>query len=231
MRRDRAAGSCRHGKAAGGGRLPDAPCRQRRAPAGPGQHAAPHDRRPPRGGEDGVHLRGCAELPLPLCRRSRGVRGIQPARSERRDRPRYERGVDECSVDELGRLGFLGPALGADMEFYILMLANLIGAASLAGWLVAWAKLDGLIKKPWRFRGQRFCNALVLLATLAIGTHTVVADGEAGFGVHRLLFPVALAFRGVLAVPVGGIHIPGVIFLFNNFTRPSSRLARPLLHK
>ena len=41
------------------------------------------------------------------------------------------------------------------MDFYILMLANLIGAASLAGWLVAWAKLDGLIKKPWRFRGQR----------------------------------------------------------------------------
>jgi hypothetical protein len=27
------------------------------------------------------------------------------------------------------------------MEFFILMLANLLGAASLAGWLVAWAKL------------------------------------------------------------------------------------------
>src|SRR2546426_12826983 len=97
------------------------------------------------------------------------------------------------------------------MEFYILMLANLIGAASLAGWLVAWAKLDGLIKKPWRFRGQRFCNALVLLAALAIGTHIVVADGEAGFGRLRLFFPVGVGFWGVLAVPVGVIDKSGVI--------------------
>ena len=55
------------------------------------------------------------------------------------------------------------------MQFYILMLANLIGAASLAGWLVAWAKLDGLIKKPWRFAGQRFYSAVVFLAALEIG--------------------------------------------------------------
>jgi NAD(P) transhydrogenase subunit beta len=66
------------------------------------------------------------------------------------------------------------------MDFYILMLANLIGAASLAGWLVAWAKLDGRIKKPWRFRGQRFYNALVLLAALAIGTYIVVFNSSTG---------------------------------------------------
>ena len=103
------------------------------------------------------------------------------------------------------------------MEFYILMLANLIGAASLAGWLVAWAKLDGLIKKPWRFRGQRFCNALVLLAALAIGTHIVVADGEAGFGLIGLFFLVALAFGVMLTLPMGVTDMPVVISLFNAF--------------
>src|SRR3989442_12931006 len=94
------------------------------------------------------------------------------------------------------------------MDLYILMLANLIGAASLAGWLVAWAKLDGLIKKPWRFRGQRFCNALVLLAALAIGTHIVVAGGEAGLRRLRLFFLVARPFRAMLTMSLCRPHNP-----------------------
>jgi NAD(P) transhydrogenase subunit beta len=104
------------------------------------------------------------------------------------------------------------------MDFYVLMLANLIGAASLAGWLVAWAKLDGLIKKPWRFRGQRFCNAVVLLAALAIGTHIVVADGEAGVELVGLFFVAALAFGVMMTLPIGVTDMPVVISLFNAFT-------------
>jgi len=103
------------------------------------------------------------------------------------------------------------------MEFYILMLVNLIGAASLAGWLVAWAKLDGLIKKPWRFMGQRFYNAVILLAALAIGTYIVVADGEAGPGLIGMFFAAALAFGVMLTLPVGGTDMPVVISLFNAF--------------
>jgi len=103
------------------------------------------------------------------------------------------------------------------MDFYILMLANLIGAASLAGWLVAWAKLDGLIKKPWRFRGQRFYNAVVLLAALAIGTCIVAADGEAGLGLIGLFFVVALAFGVMMTLPIGVTDVAMVISLFNAF--------------
>jgi len=97
------------------------------------------------------------------------------------------------------------------------MLANLIGAASLAGWLVAWAKLDGRIKKPWRFRGQRFYSAVVLLAALAIGTYIVVAHGEAGYGVIGLFFVAALVFGVMVTLPIG-TDMPVVISLFNAFT-------------
>src|SRR3981189_2619979 len=96
----------------------------------------------------------------------------------------------------------------AAMDFYIVMLANLIGAASLAAWLVAWAKLYGRIKKPWRFRGQRFYSALVLLAALATGTCIVVADGEAGLGLIGLFFVAALAFGVMMTLPVGGTDMP-----------------------
>ena len=106
----------------------------------------------------------------------------------------------------------------AAMQFYTLMLANLIGTASLAGWLVAWAKLDGLIKKPWRFRGQRFYNAVVFLAALATGTSIVVADGEAGFGLIGLFFVAALAFGVMMTLPIGVTDMPVVISLFNAFT-------------
>ena len=104
------------------------------------------------------------------------------------------------------------------MDFYILMLGNLIGVASLAGWLVAWAKLDGLIKKPWRFRGQRFYSAVVFLAALAIGTYIVVAGGEAGYGVIGLFFVAALVFGVMVTLPIGGTDMPVVISLFNAFT-------------
>ena len=103
------------------------------------------------------------------------------------------------------------------MEFYILMLANLIGAASLAGWLVAWAKLDGLIKEPWRFRGQRLYNAVVFLAALAIGIYIVVAAGDAGLGLIGLFFAAALAFGVMTTLPIGGTNMPAVISLFNAF--------------
>src|ERR1700716_2223262 len=103
------------------------------------------------------------------------------------------------------------------MDFYILMLANLIGTASLAGWLVAWAKLDGLIKGPWRFRGQRFYSAVVFLAALATGTYIVVAGGEAGYGIIGLFFVAALAFGVMLTLPISGTDMPVVISRFNAF--------------
>src|SRR2546422_8522889 len=87
------------------------------------------------------------------------------------------------------------------MEFYVLMLANLIGAASLAGWLVAWAKLDGLIKKPWRFGGQRFYNVFVLLAALAFGVMTTLPIGgtgmPAGVSPFKPLLGPSVRARGV----------------------------------
>ncbi len=104
------------------------------------------------------------------------------------------------------------------MEFYILMLANLIGAASLAGWLVAWAKLDGRIKKPWRVRGQWFYSAAVLLVALAIGAYIVAAGGGAGVGLIGLFFAAALAFGVMMTLPIGATDMPVVISLFNSFT-------------
>ena len=49
---------------------------------------------------------------------------------------------------------------------------------SLSGSLIAWAKLDGVIKKPLRVRGQQAFNALVMLATLAVGGYHRLRGAE-----------------------------------------------------
>jgi NAD(P) transhydrogenase subunit beta len=53
---------------------------------------------------------------------------------------------------------FGGRAQGGT-QLVVTLLGALIGAVSLSGSLVAWAKLDGVINKPVRVRGQQVFNA------------------------------------------------------------------------
>ena len=104
------------------------------------------------------------------------------------------------------------------------MLGALIGAVSLSGSLIAWAKLDGVIKKPLRVRGQQVFNALVLLATLAVGGYIAVA-AESGADpliampvLISLFFGLALVFGVLMTLPIGGADMPVVISIYNAFT-------------
>jgi NAD(P) transhydrogenase subunit beta len=49
----------------------------------------------------------------------------------------------------------------------VTVVGALIGAISLSGSLIAWAKLDGKIDKTWRMRGQQVLNGAFFVATLA----------------------------------------------------------------
>src|ERR1700719_2576948 len=58
-------------------------------------------------------------------------------------------------------------------QLVVTLIGALIGAVSLSGSLIAWAKLDGVINKPLRVRGQQAFNGVIMLATLAIGGYIV----------------------------------------------------------
>src|SRR5580704_16410737 len=60
-------------------------------------------------------------------------------------------------------------------QLVVTLIGALIGAVSLSGSLIAWAKLDGVIHKPLRVRGQQVVNWVVLLVTLAVGGYLVFA--------------------------------------------------------
>src|SRR5580658_394035 len=53
--------------------------------------------------------------------------------------------------------------------------AGAIAAVSLSGSLIAWAKLQGVIKRPLRVKGQQALNAAVMAATLAVGACVIAA--------------------------------------------------------
>lgn len=93
----------------------------------------------------------------------------------------------------------------------------LIGSVSLTGSVIAWAKLDGKIKRPWRFRGQRLLNAAVLAAAVATGLGVIAAPALPP-ALVGLFFLAALAFGVLMTLPIGGADMPVVISLYNAFT-------------
>ncbi|HUP90976.1 MAG TPA: NAD(P)(+) transhydrogenase (Re/Si-specific) subunit beta [Solimonas sp.] len=105
------------------------------------------------------------------------------------------------------------------VHYFVTIFGGLIGSVSLAGSLIAWAKLDGRINKTWRVRGQQALNGSVMLLTLATGMYIVfAAHGHAPPAVTVAFFTGALLFGVLMTMPIGGADMPVVISLYNAFT-------------
>jgi H+-translocating NAD(P) transhydrogenase subunit beta len=95
------------------------------------------------------------------------------------------------------------------------VIGALIGAVSLTGSVIAWAKLDGRMDKRYTFPGQQVVNALVGIAAVVLGAmalHTLEVPYIVAF------FIAALALGVLMTLPIGGADMPVVISLYNAFT-------------
>jgi NAD(P) transhydrogenase subunit beta len=98
------------------------------------------------------------------------------------------------------------------------VLGGIIGAVSFSGSLIAFGKLQGLIKRSLRFRGQNIVNLAILAGTLVAGA-VVVVHGSEGAAGHVTLFLVLALLLGVtMTLPIGGADMPVVISLYNALT-------------
>jgi NAD(P) transhydrogenase subunit beta len=110
-------------------------------------------------------------------------------------------------------------AVHQTVPLVVTVIGALIGAISLSGSLIAWAKLDGKINGTWRVTGQQVINGAVFLATLGLGLYIVfVMDGHAHPGLVSAFFAGALIFGVMMTMPIGGADMPVVISLYNAFT-------------
>jgi NAD(P) transhydrogenase subunit beta len=101
--------------------------------------------------------------------------------------------------------------------FGILAVAGgMIGAVSFSGSLIAFGKLQGLIRKSMRFAGQQIVNLLLLAATVITAGVIVVQHGDPNLVV--LFFVLALILGITMTLPIGGADMPVVISLYNALT-------------
>ncbi|MCH7904045.1 MAG: NAD(P)(+) transhydrogenase (Re/Si-specific) subunit beta [Armatimonadetes bacterium] len=96
------------------------------------------------------------------------------------------------------------------------VLGGLIGAISFTGSLIAFAKLQGLIRGSLRFRPINVINAVLLIIVLGLGA--AIATGPVPPGTVTIFFIVALVIGISMTVPIGGGDMPVVISLFNALT-------------
>jgi proton-translocating NAD(P)+ transhydrogenase subunit beta len=93
---------------------------------------------------------------------------------------------------------------------------GIIGAVSFSGSLIAFGKLQGLIKRSLRFAGQQVLNLLLLLAALVLGA--LVISHAAAPALVTGLFVLALVLGITMTLPIGGADMPVVISLYNALT-------------
>ena len=109
----------------------------------------------------------------------------------------------------------LGGAAAPKLTLVLGVVGALIGAVSLSGSVIAWAKLDGRMDKRYTFPGQQWFNALVALVAVVLGAMVV---HSLGVPLVIAFFAVALALGVLMTLPIGGADMPVVISLYNALT-------------
>jgi len=98
-----------------------------------------------------------------------------------------------------------------------IVLSAIIGSISFAGSMVAFAKLQELVRgRPITFAGQQVVNGLLFAAILADGI-AIAAGAEQQWLIWALVAGAAL-FGVLFVLPIGGADMPVVISLLNAFT-------------
>ena len=131
-------------------------------------------------------------------------------------------GMGGGSAAAIGASALLGAAMSGDAEHALTLtqtvlavIGALIGSISFTGSLIAFAKLQGLMDKTFRFKGQQAVNGLCFL--LAVFAGAVVVHHMWPHAIV-LFFLFALLFGILMTLPIGGADMPVVISLYNAFT-------------
>jgi NAD(P) transhydrogenase subunit beta len=102
-------------------------------------------------------------------------------------------------------------------EATLAVVGGIIGAVSFSGSLIAFAKLQGLIKGSLRFGGQQILNLLILAAVLALGA-MIASAYNVTTPIVSALFGASLVLGVSMTLPIGGADMPVVISLYNALT-------------
>jgi H+-translocating NAD(P) transhydrogenase subunit beta len=110
------------------------------------------------------------------------------------------------------------------------ILAGLvIGAVSFSGSMIAFAKLQELMKKSFRLPSHHLINIAILVVIGALCAYMLMGNGDNEL-VFYGIFVLSLLYGVMFVVPIGGADMPVVISLLNSFTGLAAAFGGFLYH-
>ena len=117
---------------------------------------------------------------------------------------------------ELVKLSSSGESHGLTIQI-LAVLGAVIGAVSFSGSAVAFAKLQGIMKKTLRLPMHQIINIGLFVAVCVLG-YLVATGHPVIFDYVIWFFVLAIVLGVMLTLPIGGADMPVVITLFNALT-------------
>ena len=117
---------------------------------------------------------------------------------------------------ELVKLSAGGESHGLTVQI-LAVLGAVIGAISFSGSAVAFAKLQGIMKKTLRLPLHQMMNIALFIAVCGFG-YLVATGHPVNFDYIIWFFVLAIVLGVMLTLPIGGADMPVVISLFNALT-------------
>jgi len=133
-------------------------------------------------------------------------------------------GMGGGAAGAIAAVELFGAKTHGSTQLLVTLLGALIGSVSLSGSIIAWAKLDQILKKPLHVPGLQVFNASVLVLTLAVGGYIVFVAAAAMTpllpleSLYEIFFGAALVYGILMTLPIGGADMPVVISVYNAFT-------------
>ncbi|MEC9375626.1 MAG: NAD(P)(+) transhydrogenase (Re/Si-specific) subunit beta [Pseudomonadota bacterium] len=125
-------------------------------------------------------------------------------------------GMGGGSAAAISAVELIGGQNHSTIFLTLAVLGGFIGSISFSGSLVAFAKLQGILRKDFRFKGQNFANITLLIAIAIYGF--IVSTGEGNNETVAILYGLALLLGITMTLPIGGADMPVVISLYNALT-------------
>ncbi len=125
-------------------------------------------------------------------------------------------GMGGGSAACISAVELLGSSTHSPVFMILATLGGFIGSVSFSGSMIAFGKLQGLIRKDFRFKGQNFVNVAILVIIAWLGFS--VASGSGDTTTITLFFVLTLILGVTMTLPIGGADMPVVISLYNAMT-------------
>jgi len=125
-------------------------------------------------------------------------------------------GMGGGSAAAISAVELLGGGEHSLVFMVLAVLGGFIGSVAFSGSMVAFAKLQGILRKDFRFKGQNIVNLIVLAIIAVYGV--MVIGGQTDATTLALFYGLALILGVTMTLPIGGADMPVVISLYNALT-------------